>query len=266
MRTALAALALWALPLWAGAASATPPPQIYHIITTPLCARLHDRIRPAVGLILENDRTIARSRPLFDKYSIAVFGAQATAGGDAVARSPSSNDSIYADSPATRMALQRMSYLVSPIAQSILAAQSLLGGLKTTGHPDDDRQLTSIRQHLLETVALQSASLDLINGFVATQQMDELQHAGETYLGAMNGSDLSETLDKEAPSTLEDPNAPGLPPNPYAANLAAVPGLIVGYNPLSRIVSAMQWLRSETDRHENDASASIGPALAACKT
>ena len=46
----------------------TPPPEIYHVVTTALCARLHDRVRPAVAMILQNDATIGKSPPLFKTY------------------------------------------------------------------------------------------------------------------------------------------------------------------------------------------------------
>src|SRR5580700_1987089 len=94
----------------AGNASSTPPPQIYHVVTTALCARLHERVRPAVAMILQNDQTISKSPPLFKKYqqgSLASIGADAPNGnGD-----PQSGDSINNHSPQTDLALQQMSYL-----------------------------------------------------------------------------------------------------------------------------------------------------------
>jgi hypothetical protein len=174
-------------------ASGTPPPEIYHVITTPLCARLHEKIRPAIALILENDKIIAKSPALFRQYGKAAFNApsQDNSGTNGA---PGGNDSINVDSPATNIALQRMSYLVSPIAQNLIATQKMLtdGVLdQTTGNKADDDQLAKIKASLLETSAFQSASLDLINGFVQTQQMGNLQHAGETYLNAINGTNTS---------------------------------------------------------------------------
>ena len=37
----------------------------------------------------------------------------------------------------------------------------------------------------------------------------------------------------------------------------AVPGLAVGYNPLGRLVAALQWVRSETGKREGEAATSI---------
>jgi hypothetical protein len=247
-------------------ATPTPPPQIYRVVTTPFCARLHEKIRPAVSTILQNDTTIAKSLPLFQDYGIGAFGSIDAAFSDK--DPPPMNDSINVDSPATRMALQKMSYLVSPIAQNLIAAQTLLDDpalLKPTGNPNDDLQLAALKKQLLETVGFQSASLDLVNGFVQTQQMGELQHAGETYLSAITGSGLSKPIATAPPPNLiQDPNSPGLPPNPFTFDPLAVPGLAVGYNPLNRLVAGLQWVRGETDKRESVAANSIKAALAEC--
>lgn len=266
--TAIAIAATALLPANASAAgsapSATPPPQIYHIVTTPLCARLHDRVRPAVALILQNDQTIAKSPPLFHKYAVGAFGASAEAAGMA----PANGDSINVDTPATQMALQQMSYLVSPIARNLIAAQTMLDDtalLKPTGDPAGDAQLAAIKAQLLQTVAYQSASLDIINGFVATQQMGELQHAGQEYIaGIQNGGSTAATTTPATPSPLQDPNSAGLAPNPYMVSLTAVPGLSVGYNPLSRLLTALVWIREQTATHEDAAASSVTTALASC--
>jgi hypothetical protein len=246
-------------------ATPTPPPEIYHVITRPFCARLHDRVRPAVGMILENDQTIAKSEPLFKKYARGAFGAQDPAINPQTGGGPPP-DSIYAQSNETSMALQQMSYLVSPIAQNLIAAQKLLGDelTKPTGNPADDVKLQQIKNQLLETVAFQSASLDLINGFVTTQQMGELQHAGEEYIASISGNDLSKQPIQQTPGPLQDPNAPGLPQNPYNVDLAAIPGLAVGYNPLTRIVDGLHWVQAETTKRENAAATSITAALKGC--
>jgi hypothetical protein len=237
------------------APTSSPLKTIYRTVVTPLCGRIHDYIRPAVGIVLQNDGMIAKSEPLFKDYARAAFAAN--------------GDSINSQSAGTSMALQRMSYLVSPLAQNLIAAQALLdnpGLMQPSGNTADDEKLKEIKNQLLETVAFQSASLDLINGFVATQQMGELQHAGEEYISAIQGTDVTSTTvgQPTANPLLADPNAPGLPPNPYTLNLAAVPGLAVGYNPLTRILDGMHWLQSETAKRESTAALSINGVLTAC--
>jgi hypothetical protein len=248
------------------AASGTPPPEIYHVITTPLCARLHEKIRPAVALILENDKIIAKGGPLFKQYGTAAFNAPAQ---DSGGGAPSGNDSINVNSPATNMALQRMSYLVSPIAQNLIATQKMLtdGTLdQTTGNKADDDQLAKLKASLLETEAFQSASLDLINGFVQTQQMGNLQHAGETYLGAITGSNVpNQMITPATPSAIQDPNSPGLAPNPYAVDMLAIPGLQVGYNPLTRIMGGLDWTQAETTKREGADAILVTAAIRRCE-
>ncbi len=51
----------------------TPPPQIYHIVTRPLCAELHQHIAPAIGMMLQNDATIKKSPNLFKRYNDAAL-------------------------------------------------------------------------------------------------------------------------------------------------------------------------------------------------
>jgi len=246
----------------------TPPPEIYHVITTPFCAKLHDRVRPAVAMILQTDQTIAKSPPLFNRYARGTFSAQDKGAGNFSNGAPAP-DSMYAQSPETSMALQQMSYLVSPIAQNIIAAQKMLTTVEmteSTGNPSDDKKLAQIKDQLLEAIAYQSASLDLINGFVATQQMGELQHAGQEYISDLNQTDLSATkpLQQVTPGPLQDPNAPGIQQNPYNVDLLAIPGLAVGYNPLTRIVDGLHYVQAETAKRENQAGTSISNALLEC--
>lgn len=246
------------------APSGTPPPQIYHVVTSALCARLHERVRPAIAMILQNDGTIAKSPPLFKKYQRGALTAQDVA--SATGAQPN-GDSIYNQTPETSMALQQMSYLVIPIARNIIAAQTLLDDAKLlapTGNPTDDAKLAQIKQQLLETIAYQSASLDLINGFVQTMQMGEIQHAGEEYLAAINTPDIRGTAQGEQPNQWQDPNAPGLPPNPYALDPSQIPGLAVGYNPLRHITDGLTWLQVETQKREDVAAQTISAVVSQC--
>jgi hypothetical protein len=241
-------------------AGATPPPEIYHVVTSALCARLHEKVRPAVAMILQNDQKIAKSPPLFKRYQ---QGTMTGLGQDTA----QNGDSIYTETPETRMALQQMSYLVIPIARNLIAAQTLLDDVKLiepTGSQNDDAKLQQIKRQLLETIAYQSASLDLINGFVQTLQMGELQHAGEEYLSAIQKSDMTTQIAHETPNPWQDPNTPGLAPNPYSLDVDQIPGLSVGYNPLSRIVDGLSWLQAETQKREDVAGKTIGDVVTQC--
>ncbi len=247
--------------------SKTPPPQIYHIVTTALCARLHQRVAPGVAMILQNDTTIAKSPPLFKRYQRGALTSVDVASSDYSNAKTPNGDSIYAHTPETDMAMQQMSYLVFPVSRNLIAAQTLLDDpklLAPTGNARDDATLTKIRSELLETIAFQSAALDLINGFVETQRMGQLQHAGEEYLGSIQGSETTTKPIRVTPNPWQDPNTPGLAPNPYAFDPATIPGLSVGYNPLSKIMDGLQWLREETHKREDAAGQTITAALSEC--
>ncbi|MBV8066566.1 MAG: hypothetical protein JO113_01215 [Candidatus Eremiobacteraeota bacterium] len=241
----------------------TPPPEIYHVVTSAACARLHERVRPAVAMILQNDQTIAKSPPLFKRYARGTLASDvANANG-----APAAGDSMYNQTPETSMALQQMSYLVTPIARNIIAAETLLTDgklLEPTGNATDDATLAQVKQQLMETIAYQSASLDLINGFVQTMQLGEIQHAGEEYLAAIQGTDSSTKPIQQEPNQWQDPNTPGLPPNPYALDVTQIPGLAVGYNPLSHIMDGLQWLRVETQKREDVAGKTISAVRTQC--
>ncbi len=233
---------------------ATPPPQIYHIKTTALCTRLHERVRPAVALILENDQRLAKGIPLFQKYRQAIL--------------ETGSDSINSSSPQTSMTLQQMSYLVIPTARNLLAAEALLEDAKMsqpTGSSSDDATLAEMKKQLLEAIAFQNASLDLINGFVQTQQMGEIQHADEEYLNDIARPDTSSQIASATPNQWQDTTTPGLSQNPYAFDVSQVPGLAIGFNPLSRVIDGMHWVNAETAKREDAAGKTISSVLAQCQ-
>src|SRR5215469_13784733 len=154
----------------------TPPPQIIHIITRPLCSELHKHIAPAVGMMLQNDATIAKSPDLFKRYNQgANMGinndvSEAAGAPAGVNVGTKMNDSIF--TPQQQMALLGMENLVSPIANNIIAIKKILASPALTlgtGSPEDDKKLQEIKAKLLKALAAQEASLDIVNGFVDTQ-------------------------------------------------------------------------------------------------
>jgi hypothetical protein len=254
--------------------NATPPPQIYHIITRPLCSELRKHIAPAIGMMLQNDQNIKKGPDLFSLYNRdALSGVDNTASNSAgpnggpVLSGESANGTMTASQ---NMALLGMENLVSPIANNIIATQKMLASpalTQGTGNVEDDKQLQDIRAKLLKALATQNASLDIINGFVTTQQMGDLQHAGQEYISAINQSDQVGKSTGATPTPnplLADPNQAGLPPNPYDLNLAAIPGLALGYNPVTRLLEALHWTIQETATKENDAAKTVMNSAAEC--
>ncbi|HEY1653776.1 MAG TPA: hypothetical protein VGF86_01530, partial [Candidatus Tumulicola sp.] len=239
MHKALSATLILALAMWAPSSptvaegvaatpppkNATPPPQIYHIITRPLCSELHKHIAPAIAMMLQNDENINKGPDLFSRYNRdALSGVDNSASNSAgpnggVPMTGDAGDGLM--TPSQNMALLGMENLVSPIANNIIATQKMLDSpalVGGTGNPEDDKHLQEMRDKLLKALAMQNAALDIVSGFVATQQMADLQHSGEEYISAINQSDQTGKSSGATPTPnplFVNPNQAGLPANPY---------------------------------------------------
>ncbi len=259
-----------ALAVLAGglALGASPPPTIYHIVTRPLCAQLHDRIAPAIGMMLQNDTTIKKGPGYFKQYNLgALYGAgpSANSQNDRLSRDPGGSTSNMAQN----IALLGMENLIRPIANNIIAIQTILDSpqlTKGTGREDDDKRLSDIRAKLLQALAAQNASLDIISGFVDTQQMADLQHADEGYISSIaQPDDPNAQIATPAPNPLTaNPNYAGLPPNPYSIDPASIPGLTLGYNPVTRLQDALTWTISQAQTRENEAAKAVMASAVLC--
>jgi hypothetical protein len=255
----------------AAASTATPPPQIYHIVTRPLCSELHERIAPAIGMLLQNDTTIKKSPALFKQYNLAALnGPDAGQVGqkNPLTRDPGSGGAGTMNM-SQNMALLGMENLIRPIANNVIAIETMLDSpelLNGTGRQDDDKRLQEIRAKLLKALAAQKASLDIISGFVDTQQMADLQHSDEGFISAINQPDTqhaSSATPGPNPLTV-NPNYAGLPPNPYAIDPATIPGLTLGYNPVTHLVDGLTWSMDQAQTRENDAAKAVMSSAVLC--
>jgi hypothetical protein len=251
----------------------TPPdlPEIYHTMSRPLCSALATKIRPAVAMMMENDATIAKSPPLFSDY-IKLSAAGSDSGRD--------------------MAIYRLNNLVTPLVQNTLAVQKLLEDpdvFPTVAHSDDDKRLIDMKTKMLKALATQQSSLDIINGFVQTQQLSSMQHEGFGYLQAITGQNITTPGQGQQPSLNQNPsqgpvggqtqtnvnqNTPsnfddlalqaGLAPNPYEFDPTQIPGLAVGYNPIAKLKEGLEWTQDQSKKDEAPLAQSIISASQAC--
>jgi len=248
------------------ALGASPPPTIYHIVTRPLCAQLHDRIAPAIGMMLQNDTTIKKGPDYFKEYnSASLNGSGPSTRTDPITGDPGSHTSNMSQN----IALLGMENLIRPIANNIIAIQTILDSPQLTngtGREDDDKRLSDIRAKLLKALAAQNASLDIISGFVDTQQMADLQHADEGYINSINKPDNpNASISTPAPNPLAaNPNYAGLAPNPYVIDPASIPGLTLGYNPVTRLQDALVWTIAQAQTRENDAAKAVMASAVLC--
>lgn len=243
--------------------TATPPLKtISHVYAKRLCTGLRRSIGPAVGRVLQNDRVIATSRPLFQSFV---------------------KNTSTGSQGATDMDVMRLERLVDPLVKNTEAIEKLLNDTVYPRKPqsDEDRQLLAMRAHLETVLAQQKQALDLISGFVDTQNMAELQAAGKEYQGAISGSDTRNgasanaggTNNSQTPQTsptaapapilnagLNQQNDPTRKQDPRFSNT----GSQLGYNPLNAFDQQMGDYQQQIVQSENKVSEAIFKALPAC--
>lgn len=255
--TLAALVALSAGPAPADAAApkpaATPLKTISHVYSKRLCTALRRSIGPAVGHVLQNDRAMQISRPLFDSFV---------------------KNSNTGSQAGTDMDVMRLERLVDPMVKNTQAIEHLLNDSVYPRHPqsDEDRQVLAMRAQLEVVLAEQKHALDLISGFVDTQNMAELQAAGHEYDSAISGNDTKKNASpppQPAPTAAAAPilnagvsqqNDPARKYDPRFQNT----GSDVGYNPLSAFGQQMYVYQQEIQAPESKVSAAIFKAIPQC--
>lgn len=240
----------------------TPLPVIYHARTTAFCSALSQHVKPVVGMMIENDHTLSQSPPLFKRYNR-----------DLDQRDPQDQDAGLAERDLT---LYHLEQLVGPTAKNVLAIERELEDpnvFPPKPQTEDDKLLDEMRDQLMKTLAAQAATMDLINGYVTTQQLAELQHEGTegANINAINGGDLApgSTTAPTTPNPLlvDQEQAAGLAPNPYTIDPLAIPGIAgsVGNTPVTRLLDAIQYVREMTQQRENLVAQTIVQAARGCR-
>ncbi len=238
--------------------TATPLKTIKHVYATRLCTGLRRSIAPAVRRVLQNDRAIATSRPLFQDYvKTTSMGSQG----------------------ATDMDVMRLEKLITPLVNNTQEIEKLLHDpvYPRKAQSDADKQLLQMRAHLAAVLAEQKRALDLISGFVDTQQMGELQAAGNENQNSITATGSTKTSN---PNTTQAPQtSPTVPPadilNAGVTNAGNDParkydprytntGSQVGYNPLNIFDQAMEEHQVNIYQSENLASQAILKAVPQC--
>lgn len=247
----------------APASEATAPPEIYHVSVRPLCSALRTKVAPSIGMILQNDKMISKGSDYFKQYA----------------------DAAFSQGEGTKqMALYHMQNLVLPLANNILAVQKLLNDpsvFPAVASDDQDKRKLELKKQVLQSLAQQQASLDILNGFVETQNMADMQHEGFGYIRQMVGSDqvskpgqvdplanIAPTADPQGrPSVFDDTaiNA-GLPPNPYEIDLSRLPGLTVGFNPLNALREGVTYTQQAGKKAQDTLAHTVNQTVEICKT
>ena len=223
----------------------TPLKVIGSVRSTPFCTALREQIGPAIAGVLSNDDLIASSAPAFAKLY---------------------HDDILARSEArTHLDLNRIESLITPIVDNVKRVDALL-----SVRPNDPK-LQALRAKLLEVLAQQKASLNVISGFVATEQMGEIQDAGtpDNWSSTFTLGGTQST--RPAPISQAPPAAGALlgagvhnrnpgPRDPAYDAKSAGPS----YDPFLPLVAQIQDQRKTAKTSESEAAGLVTTALKDC--
>ncbi len=247
-----------AVSLATPAPAATPLKTIKHIYVSPLCTGLRQNIGPAIGKVLQNDNTIAQSRPLLRGY----VKATATSG-------------ISKD-----LQVSRIERLITPLVKNTAAIEKLLDDpfvFPKHAISDADRQLLDIRADLQEVVTQQKRALDVISGFVDTEQLGQMQAAGSEALKLTQSHEIPGAQGGHSTGSAQSAGAAPTPPPSEILNAgvrntpgqAADPalqetGMVVGHNPLDVFDNAIGQYQQMLQSSEGQAAALVVKALPLC--
>jgi len=254
MWTTLAVVVALATP----SPAATPLKTIINLHASPLCTGLRQNIGPAIGKVLQNDKTIADSRPLLRGYVKAV-----------------ATNSVSKD-----LQVSRLERLVSPLVKNTGAIEKLLNDpfvFPKKAISDSDRRLLEIRAYLQQVVEQQKGALDVISGFIDTEQLGELQQAGSDAQKLTNTREIPKVQGGNGPQSAQ---AAGLAPTPppsdvLNAGVANTPaqgtdprfletGNAVGHNPLDVFDQAIGQYQQQLQASEGQAADLVVKALPLC--
>jgi hypothetical protein len=250
-----ALVALGAVP---AAAVATPSPAptplktITHIHSSPLCTGLRRAIAPAIGRVLQSDRLISASKPMFHDYVRASATQQSKAAQD--------------------MAVMHLEQLITPLVKNTQEVDNLLNNpyaFPKTARSQDEKRLLQMRAQLQAVNDQQKKALDVISGFVDTQQLGELQAEGHEYDAAINNTGQRSPPPNPAPSAapnevlnagLDTSKDPARQMDPRYLNSDST----LGNNPLNVFENAIVSYQHDIQSSEQDAAKSVVQAVPLC--
>jgi len=234
----------------APAGLATTPPEISHVVSRPFCSALRTNIGPAIGTLLQNDNLLRPVPALFDDYNTFNGNGETSQG--------------HKD-----MTVLKMENKVGPLVGNIATTKKALENVAVFHVPPrtaDEKRLLEMREQLLDVLAMQEAQLDLLNGFVQTQQMGDIQHAGEGIVKSINGDvDTDKMMGIQTPSPgLTQENLGGLAPDSHYVDPTKLPGLSLGYNTITRLNEGLKYAQQQTQKREDLASKKVIEAVHLC--
>jgi hypothetical protein len=219
-----------------------------------MCTALGKVIGPAIGKMLQSDKYIADSKPLLHDFAKAA----------AIGQSQSAQD----------MAVERLETLIGPLVKNTQAVDKLLGdqyAFPRVAYSDDDQKLLQMREQLRAVNEQQKRALDIISGFVDTQQLGELQAAGHEYDSALkaDASSKGQTPNPsptEAPAAVLNAGVNNAQNDITRANDPRYKGTsnLVGANPLNVFENAIASYQQDIQASEQVAAKTVISAVPRC--
>ena len=238
MLAALAALSLPA-PSPSPQSALAPLRTIASVRATPYCSALRRNVAPAIVGLLESDRAIDASAPIF--------------------RAMYQHGTIE-HSASMEFDVMHMESLITPLVKAQRAIDNALADnavfLKSP-KTDDDRKLLEIKRELQAAQARQKDALNVIGGLVATYQLGEMQQQ-DTPVSAQD----SLRANPSAATLLNAGVAPGSIgrlPSEDPANYGPF------QDPFAPLRIAIERLRQDGDAKESIASRTIVTAVEQCR-
>ena len=239
--------ALLAAVLTSPTPAPTPLKTISHLHVLRMCTGLRRSIYPAVGRVLQNDKVIADSRPLFQDY----------------VKQSATNTQAAVD-----LDVVRLERLIDPLVKNTQAIERLLNDPIYPLHAasQSEQDLLDMRTHLQDVLAQQKRALDLVSGFVDTQQMGELQNAGHEFDSATAPDKQSSPPPQAAPTTAPNDILSAGIPNPQRSNdpRFTPTDSLEGYNPLNGFDQQMGSYQQTIAASEDAASKIIFKVVPEC--
>lgn len=233
-------------------ATAAPQPRpaleqlktIVHLRATPFCSALRERVAPAIEHILTADKAIDSSPPIFNSMY--------------------EDDVVFRSPLRLSFDVQHMENLITPIVSNVQAAEDLLR----------DPQLGEIGRQLQTSIDRQKLALNVVNGFIATYQLGEVQSGGipanwhnDFILNPRNAVSRSPAAVAASPpgaSLLYNAGLAPTPSNPRPPELQAST-VTLGVDPYAAFSQTVVRARQEGDAAEGAASLAIFAAIERCR-
>lgn len=226
----------------------TPPPlkEIGHVVSTPLCAMLGQKARPAIAGLMLNDGLTDYAGPVIARYY----------------RDEYANDSTAAD-----FDIVRLRDVATHIAHNLLTVDAILATVPKPTSPSPtaaERATEDLRAKLNAVQDAQRQTLNVVGGLAETEAMSEFQKRANPLQGAVDGD-----MGRGGAST-NNVNLPegwaGLAPTAVDNGdpRVLVKGMMLGANATTPYMDALSDSRVKVRQSEAIASDAILKMAASC--